>query len=165
MAIVVARIQIPNASLRAANISAATTYYIPRQAANGFGSAPLLNINSATLPAQYVFDVSPYASCQLIATSAGMTTAAGCVVSAQAILPETSPLPVASLPIPITGAGFIKSCPAIAATASTQGISFNDVTNVARMSTIALTVALTTLTTAGADLWVYLLGFPWKSYE
>lgn len=162
---IIHRIQIPNASLRAANISAATTYYIPRTAAQGFANAPLLNVNSATLPSQYVFDVSPYASCLLVATTAGMTTAAGCVVSAQAILPETSPLPVASLPIPIAGAGFTKSCPAIAAAASTQAIPFNEPGNAGRMATCALTVALTTLTTAGADLWVYLLGFPWKSYE
>jgi len=165
MATTIARIQIPNASLLAANIAAATTYYIPRNAAAGFANAPLVNVNATTLGAGYIFDVSEYSGCLLVATTAGMTSAAGCVVSAQGIHPELQPLPAASQPIPIAGAGFTFSLPAIAATASTQGLAFNAVTSANRVSSVALEVAFTTLPTAGADLWVYLFGFPWKSYE
>jgi hypothetical protein len=155
MSIQIARIRIPNASMAAMNPGQA--YFIDP-------SGSLLTANTATKPL-YVWDGSPYRAIKLIASvgSPGMTSASAGTIGLQpSVLPDWQNPPAAGMPFYASadGSNQITTLAAAATTVSSNMFFPAQITG-SLIGNFTLTLTFTTVPTAGADLWLYVLGWKW----
>lgn len=163
MSTTIARIKIPNANMVA--MTPASQYYI-----NSNGTLTLAG-TSVTPPT--VFDATDYRAIKVIIAvgSPGLTTAAGGQVTIQpSVLPEIASQPAAGMLtfVAADGVAIVTGLGAAAATLSgsrSLGVENSATPAPVLMSQFVLELVFSTSPTAGADLYLWCLGFGWKSYE
>lgn len=147
-----------------AAMTPATAYWIANN-----GSLSLLS--TATVPTA-VYDASPYRAVKIVATvgSPGLTTAATGIIIVQPSINPEIPIPAAGIPTynSADGSNAITGINAVAFNSTfSKGLNVENSGIATSLIWVqfALGLQFATVPTAGADMFIYVLGCGWKSYE